>query len=430
MEIKVLDSSAIIHDPDCFKKFGHSLVCIPITVIEELDNIKHKTGEASAAARRFIKSLDGFSTNQLVNSMPGIPIGDSFISIVFCNGDEAKSYGCDTLQFSKADNQILSTCIRLRSLYPIYKISLITEDRNLRLKSRFIGIESCGVPETFTDKSSGIECKEGLPEHLIRELYESSTGINANVACIEPRENKYCILKNGSISALAKCKGTDLVRVIKKDACNISSKNVEQTFALDALFDAEISLVALTGNAGTGKTLITLAAALEQRKYFRKILLSRPIIPLGPDPGCLPGDINEKIRPFMQPFFDNLSVLRHVHKDGCDKQPFDRLIEDEKLVIEPLAYIRGRSFARVFLIIDEAQNLTPLEIKTIVTRAGEGTKVVFTGDINQIDNPHIDKDSNGLSYLIKRMSGQKIFNHVELIKGERSELARVASELL
>ena len=241
-------------------------------------------------------------------------------------------------------------------------------------------------------------------------------------------------MKNGQKSALAIYKdGIDVVQLIlKKNVCGISPRNAEQSFAVHALQDHSLSLVTITGKAGTGKTLLALAAALESRKKYHQILLTRPIVPLSnKDIGFLPGDIQSKIGPYMQPLFDNLGVIRGQFSDKSDMSArLQRMVDDGKLVIEPLAYIRGRSLVKKYMIVDEAQNLTPHEVKTIITRAGEGTKIVFTGDIHQIDHPYLDSNSNGLSTLIDRMQGQRLYAHIDLQKGERSELAELASDLL
>ncbi|MCA9081519.1 MAG: PhoH family protein, partial [Planctomycetaceae bacterium] len=247
-----------------------------------------------------------------------------------------------------------------------------------------------------------------------------------------PVPNENFVLKNGSKSALAVRRGTNLLlsRVSKPSAFGITARNAEQSFALAALLDESIPLVTLTGKAGSGKTLLALAAGLEQRQKFRQILLSRPTVPLSNrDLGFLPGDISAKLDPYMQPLFDNLSVIKQENS-GEKAQRVQELLEEEKLKITPLAYIRGRSLQRVFFIVDEAQNLTPHEIKTIITRAGEGTKLIFTGDIRQIDHPYLDTLSNGLTYLINRMVGQAVFAHIALEKSERSPLAELASDLL
>jgi PhoH-like ATPase len=280
-----------------------------------------------------------------------------------------------------------------------------------------------------------VESYDGIEDSLISKLYQSETGISVNDFKIEePKANDYFILKGSNSSVLATYNLTEksIKRVNKRDAYSIKPRNAEQTFSLEALLNPDISLVSLTGKAGTGKTLLALAAALQQRKDFVQILLARPIVPLSnKDLGFLPGDEKAKIGPYMQPLFDNLNVIKNQFgRQSKDFAKIEELITDEKLVITPLAYIRGRSLSKVYFIIDEAQNLTPHEVKTIITRAGEGTKMVFTGDINQIDSPYLDKKSNGLSYLTDKMRGQQIFAHVNLLKGERSFLADLASDIL
>jgi len=249
-----------------------------------------------------------------------------------------------------------------------------------------------------------------------------------------PLANEYLILRNGKQSALAffRAGGQQLINVRKKTIYGIVPRNAEQSFAAHALTNPDIPLVSVSGKAGTGKTLLALAAALEQRSSYRQIMLARPVVPLSnKDIGYLPGDIQSKISPYMQPLYDNLSVIRAQFPEQSEaNQQLDRMLEEKKLIIEPLAYIRGRSLVKIYMIIDEAQNLTPHEVKTIITRAGDQTKVVFTGDIHQIDHPYLNSQSNGLSYLIEKMQGQQLYAHVNLEKGERSELSMLASELL
>ena len=242
------------------------------------------------------------------------------------------------------------------------------------------------------------------------------------------------ILKNGSKSALAFFDGSrETVRLIQPRICyGIKPRNSEQTFALNAMLNPDISLVTVSGKAGTGKTLLALAAALAKKQFYRQIFIARPVVPLSnKDLGFLPGDVASKLDPYMQPLYDNLSVIQnHFNEHNSSGKKIQELIEEEKIVITPISYIRGRSIVRVFFIVDEAQNLTPHEVKTIITRAGEGTKIVFTGDIFQIDHPYLDSQTNGLAYIIEKMKGQKLYAHINLEKGERSELAELASKIL
>jgi PhoH-like ATPase len=241
-------------------------------------------------------------------------------------------------------------------------------------------------------------------------------------------------MRNSSRSVLAALNNEmdKFKRIDKQVVYGIKPRNAEQTFAADALCNSDIPLVSMTGKAGTGKTLLALACALQVRKNYRQIYIARPVVPLSnKDLGFLPGDVESKLAPYMQPLWDNLKVIQDQFPES-DKshQLINTMIKDEKLVIEPLSYIRGRSLQRIYFIVDEAQNLTPHEIKTIITRAGEGAKIVLTGDVYQIDHPYLDSQSNGLSYLIEHFKGQKLYAHVNLEKGERSELAELASNLL
>jgi len=290
--------------------------------------------------------------------------------------------------------------------------------------------------ESFDKLYMGKRVVDGVPTEVIDRFYHDGPEVPAaDVPMVDaPVANENVVLRNGIKSVLAAYRPRDncFVRVEKTTCYGITPRNAEQSFALSALLDDDIKLVTLAGTAGTGKTLLALAAALERRQHYRQILLARPVVPLSNrDIGFLPGDISDKLDPYMQPLYDNLAVIRHqFHENSPAAQRIQEMRDSEKLLVTPLAYIRGRSLQKIYFIVDEAQNLTPHEVKTIITRAGEGTKIVFTGDIRQIDQPYLDALSNGLSYLINRMVGQSIFAHITLEKGERSPLADLASELL
>ena len=337
------------------------------------------------------------------------------------------------------DHQILSIAEFTAKQNKERKTILVSKDINLRMKAKSLGIQA---EDYKSDQVHDINILEksvasfdNFNTTLIDKLYhEGSFSMLGVDWSYQPEANECFILKGGNSSVLARYDGQSksVRRLEKKTVYGIKPRNAEQTFSIDVLTDPEIKLVALTGKAGTGKTLLALAAALEQHKQFEQILLARPIVALSNrDLGFLPGDAMEKINPYMQPLYDNLGVIKHIFNPrSTEYQKIEELQKEDRLVITPLAYIRGRSLSNVYFIIDEAQNLTPHEIKTIITRAGEGTKMIFTGDLQQIDSPYLDIKSNGLAYLTERMKGQEIFAHINLLKGERSFLAELASDLL
>jgi PhoH-like ATPase len=306
------------------------------------------------------------------------------------------------------------------------------------MKAKSLGLNS---EDYETDKvknievlEKGVRIYEGFDVNSIDTLYNSDGIPKGDFPIKDMQANQYFILRNENKSVLAHYNPfSEMIRRVEKHgAFGIEPRNAEQTFSLDALTNADVKLVSLTGKAGTGKTLLALASALQQNKSFKQVLLARPIVPLANrDLGFLPGDVDDKIGPYMQPLCDNLSVIKNSHGiKSRENILIEEMQRDGRLIITPLAYIRGRSLSDVFFIVDEAQNLTPHEVKTIITRAGEGTKIIFTGDIEQIDSPYLDKTSNGLAYLTEKMKGQDIFAHVNLVKGERSYLAELASDLL
>ena len=338
------------------------------------------------------------------------------------------------------DHRILQCALRLQDKEPERSVVVVSKDTNLRLKARSLGLTAedytADQVENVDKLYTGKRVLQEIPSEIIDAFYEGSGFVEMEriPEIVQPIANENYVLRNGSKSALATyVAGQDAFqRVEKMTAYGITPRNAEQSFALKSLLNENIPLITLSGKAGTGKTLLALAAALENRSSYRQILLARPIVPLSNrDLGYLPGDIQTKLDPYMQPLFDNLNVIRHQYKDTDSKaQKIRDMLDNEKLVITPLSYIRGRSLQRMFFIIDEAQNLTPHEVKTIITRAGEGTKIVFTGDMHQIDQPYLDALSNGLSHLVHRMVGQALYAHITLEKGERSALADLASDLL
>ena len=433
-KIFVLDTNVILHDATCIHHFEDNEVVIPISVLEELDQFKRGNEQIHFNARDFLRSLDDLSTGSDDSELKE---GDGKIRVVVNHNwhpDVEASFQDDC-----PDHRIINCAYKLHIDNPDREIILVTKDTNMRLKSRSLGLSAEDYSRDSIDDVSQVYTGSRLIEDVdskeIDVLYASSGVDGGEINCvIDPMANENFILRNGQKSILATFDPFDnkVVRVDKPTAYGIKPRNAEQSFALHMLMDNRIQLVSLSGKAGTGKTLLALAAALELRSEYRQIFLARPIVPLSNrDLGFLPGDIQSKLDPYMQPLFDNLSVIRHQFKSN-DKRSIkiDELLEQNKLLITPLTYIRGRSLQKSFFIVDEAQNLTPHEVKTVITRAGEGTKVVFTGDIHQIDHPYLDKRSNGLTYLISRMKGQDVFAHITLEKGERSELAELASNLL
>jgi len=433
-KIFVLDTNVILHDATCIHHFEDNEVVIPISVLEELDQFKRGNEQIHFNARDFLRSLDDLSTGSDDSELKD---GDGKIRVVVNHNwhpDVEASFQDDC-----PDHRIINCAYKLHIDNPDREIILVTKDTNMRLKSRSLGLSAEDYSRDSIDDVSQVYTGSRLIEDVdskeIDVLYASYGVDGGEINCVtDPMANENFILRNGQKSILARFDPFDnkVVRVDKPTAYGIKPRNAEQSFALHMLMDNRIQLVSLSGKAGTGKTLLALAAALELRSEYRQIFLARPIVPLSNrDLGFLPGDIQSKLDPYMQPLFDNLSVIRHQFKSN-DKRSIkiNELLEQNKLLITPLAYIRGRSLQKAFFIVDEAQNLTPHEVKTVITRAGEGTKVIFTGDIHQIDHPYLDKRSNGLTYLISRMKGQDVFAHITLEKGERSELAELASNLL
>ena len=433
-KVFVLDTNVILHDATCIQNFEDNEVVIPISALEELDQFKRGNEQIHYNAREFLRLLDELSINSTSNDFDQ---SDGKVKVVVNHSwhpDVEKTFKEDC-----PDHRIINCAFKLHEEHPNKKLVLVSKDTNMRLKARSLGLMAedytTDAIEDVSEIYSGHRLIEDVSSSEIDMVYDA-TGIDfAEVNAVKnPIPNENFILRNGQKSILAHYDPFEkkITQINNPSAYGINPRNAEQSFALNILLDDRIHLITLSGKAGTGKTLLALASALEKRKKFRKIFLARPIVPLSNrDLGFLPGDIHSKLDPYMQPLFDNLSVIRHQFK-GNERQAqrINEMLEEEKLLITPLAYIRGRSLQKSFFIVDEAQNLTPHEVKTIITRAGEGTKVVFTGDIHQIDHPYLDKRSNGLTYLISRMKGQNVFAHITLEKGERSDLAELASNLL
>jgi len=438
VKLFVLDTNVILHDARSFKNFEEHDVAIPITVLEELDRFKKGNEDINFQAREFLRRIDQMTGDVL--SDEGAPLGEEQGRLRVVISHTLDHRLNHVFLHDSPDNRILNTALHLQSAVKDRRVILISKDTNLRMKAKSLGLQAQDYDndkiESFDKLYTGRRILENITSDQIDRFYQNSGNVRSEdfPEVDSPVANENFVLRNGSKSVLATYYADDdlLKRVEKSSPYGIKPRNAEQLFAIRALMDDNIKLVTLAGKAGTGKTLLALSSALACSSSYRQILLARPVVPLSnKDLGYLPGDISAKMDPYMQPLFDNLSVIRHQFNDtDKEAQRINRMLEQEKLVITPLAYIRGRSLQRMYMIVDEAQNLTPHEIKTIITRAGEGTKIVFTGDINQIDHPYLDSLSNGLSYMINRMKGQALYAHISLEKGERSKLADIASELL
>lgn len=430
----VIDTNVILFDALALKKFRDADIHIPISVIEEVDRFKRDLGENGRNARQFSRFID--EMRDLGPLAKGVKL-EASNSTIYVNVDVNWQAMPRELDPDKADNRILATALALQAQYKEAAVELVTKDINLRIRADVYAVFA----------------KDYEPERVeIDEMYQGHREIDVEPAIIEEfyaekiitsntfalKANQYVVMKdlsNPNHSAIGRFSEKDggivPIMVPNESIWGIHPRNVEQTFAMDCLLNDEILFVSLVGKAGTGKTLMALAAGLFKtldEGRFQRLLVSRPIFPMGRDIGYLPGDVEQKLNPWMQPIFDNVEFLM-----GADKKAAGRaqeLINQGMLNIEPLTYIRGRSIPNQYLIVDEAQNLTPHEIKTIVTRAGQGTKVVLTGDAYQIDNPYVDSATSGLTYSVERMKGQRLSAHVSLSKGERSELAELAANIL
>ena len=440
-KIFVLDTNVILHDYKAIRKFKDNDIVIPVAVVEELDKFKKGTDQLAYNARGFMRDMDRITDGRLFGK-DGIPIAKGLGKIKIEPNhpfpDEMKDLFKDDIQ----DHRILSTAIWIRDNNPGRFVALVTKDINLRMKSKAAGME---VQDYMTDRLEDEKVENSIKEVIIIDnpaqetvqalLFGPDNAISWKAfGKTRPKPNQLYKLRNDKDMVCARYDADkDEVILVKTSyVYGIKPLNDEQRFAVEACLNPEVKLVSMTGGAGTGKTLIALASALEQAKEYDQIILTRPTVVLGnQEIGFLPGDQKTKMSPFIQPLMDNLNVIKSRFKSTSkEAQRLDAMLKEEKLLISPLAYIRGRSLGRVFFICDEAQNLTPNEVKTIITRAGEGTKMVFTGDIFQIDQPYLDQWSNGLTHLNEKMGGQKLFEHVFLRIGERSELSDIASKLL
>ncbi|MCE7057820.1 PhoH family protein [Algoriphagus sp. AGSA1] len=438
-KIFVLDTSVILYAHNSIMNFAEHDVVIPITVLEELDQFKKGNDTKNFEAREFIRLLDKLSQDHMIHEWTPLN-GKTKGNFRVLMNPENQINANEIFGEEKNDHKILNCALHLKQHEKGRKVILVSKDINLRLKAKSIDLLAedyeTGKIKNITElENTGKYILDNIdPTHIDKLFEQGYVEAKAVLGTRKRKSNAYYILKSDKNSVLAYYNSEEsiLERVDKKLAYNIKPRNAEQTFALHAITNPNIRLVSIQGVAGTGKTLLALAGALEQRREYKQIYLARPIVPLSnKDIGYLPGDIKSKLNPYMEPLWDNLKFIQNQYKE-TDKefQKITELVNQEKLVIQPLAYIRGRSLSNIFFIVDEAQNLTPHEIKTIISRAGENTKIVFTGDVFQIDTPYLDSQSNGLSYLIDRVKDHPLYAHIKLEKGERSELANLANELL
>jgi len=439
-KVFVLDTSVILYSHDAILNFQEHDVGIPITVLEELDNFKKGNDTINFEAREFIRLIDNLSRgNKLQDWIPLNGKGKGKFKVLMSSPVKKSLNAEEIFDEKKADHKILNAALNLQYEQPDKRVILVTKDVNLRIKAKSLNLtaedyETGKIKNVNSLYTGKMVLNNVLPES-INTLYETGVcELKSILKRKKPINNHYYILKSIKNSGLAYYNPDleHIEKVEKRPVYGIKPRNAEQTFAIHAILNPNVRLVTLQGVAGTGKTLIALAGALEQRRKYKQIYLARPIVPLSnKDIGYLPGDIKSKLNPYMEPLWDNLKFIQNQFKESDkDYTRITDMVNSEKLMITPLAYIRGRSLSNICFIVDEAQNLTPHEIKTIITRAGENTKIIFTGDIYQIDTPYLDSQSNGLSFLIDRIQNHPIYAHITLEKGERSELANIANDLL
>jgi PhoH-like ATPase len=436
-KVYVLDTNVLLHDPQALFRFEENDLVIPMTVIEEIDRFKKDLSEIGRNARHFSRLLDGL--REQAKLIEGVVLESGGTLRVALYTEEALKRLPPELRYDHGDNRILAVALEWRDSCAC-PVIFVTKDTNLRIKADVIGLPA---EDYESDKVSIEELYPGTAEVLVEGSAVDRFYGQGYLELDQELFPNQCLTlvdqANPAHTALARYhhaqrRAVPLQRAPKEGIWGIHPRNREQQFAIDLLLNEEIQLVTLVGKAGTGKTLLAIAAGLlksTDEGHYTRLLVSRPVFPLGRDLGFLPGDIKEKLTPWMQPIFDNVELLLGaVEERGKRKRGYKELVDLGILEIEALTYIRGRSIPKQYMIVDEAQNLTPHEIKTIITRAGEGTKIVLTGDAYQIDNPYVDSSSNGLTYVVEKFKGQEIAGHVTLTKGERSNLAELAANLL
>lgn len=433
----ILDTNVLLHDPNSLLNFEENNVLIPIEVIEEIDRFKRESTELGQNARTVSRMLDSFREVGRLSEGVKLPTGGKLKILFHKQGEENGAGGA--FNGNTVDNRILSLASRLQKSQPRNSTILVSKDINLRIKADALGLEAEDY-ETgrvyIKDLYTGMVDMQVSPQRIASFRTNGELELNGGKKYFP---NEFCTLideTNPKRTALAKvdAAGERLVPIVdcREGVWGIRPRNREQHFAFDALLDDRVKLVTLMGKAGTGKTLLAMAAGLKRTvidREFRRLVVARPTISMGKELGFLPGSLEEKLAPWMQPIHDALEMLSDLNM-GHEHRRSGDLMRSGSIVVEALSYIRGRSIANQFMVIDEAQNLTPLEAKTIITRVGHGTKVVFTGDPYQIDNPYVDSSSNGFNYIVSRFRSEAIAAHIELQKGERSELAELAANIL
>ena len=439
MKNYILDTNVLLHDPNSLLSFEENSVLIPIEVIEEIDRFKRESTELGQNARAVSRMLDSFRGEGSLSEGVKLPTGGKLKIVFQKNGNGHINGDSGVFNPNTVDNRILSLAASIQKAQPRNETILVSKDINLRIKADALGLEA---EDYETDRVFIKDLYTGMLELTMPSQQIASFRSNSELEVNGGKKyfpNEYCALideTNPKKTALAKidASGEKLVPIIdcREGVWGIKPRNREQHFALDALLDDRIKLVTLMGKAGTGKTLLAMAAGLKRvvhDREFRRLVVARPTISMGKELGFLPGSLEEKLAPWMQPIHDALEMLSDLNM-GQEHRRSGDLMRSGSIVVEALSYIRGRSIANQFMIIDEAQNLTPLEAKTIITRVGHGTKIIFTGDPYQIDNPYVDSSSNGFNYIVSRFRTEAVAAHIELQKGERSELAELAANIL
>ena len=437
MKNYIIDTNVLLHDPGSLLSFAENNVLIPIEVIEEIDRFKRESSELGQNARTVSRMLDGYRGQGSLSDGVKLPTGGK-LKIAFQKRDLATN-GHSVFSDNTVDNRILTLAQGIQKAQPKNVTILVTKDINLRIKADALGLDA---EDYETDRVYIKDLYTGMIELTVSSEKLASFRANGELEVNGGKQyfpNEYCTLTdetNSKRAALTKvdATGTKVIPIIdcREGVWGIKPRNREQHYAFDALLDDRVKLVTLMGKAGTGKTLMAMAAGLKRTvldREFRRLVVARPTISMGKELGFLPGSLEEKLAPWMQPIHDALEMLSDLNM-GHDHRRSTDLMRSGSIVVEALSYIRGRSIANQFMVIDEAQNLTPLEVKTIVTRVGNGTKIIFTGDPYQIDNPYVDGSSNGFNYIVSRFRDQAVAAHIELQKGERSELAELAANIL